>query len=193
MALEDRGTWDRRHADRAESAEPSEFLKEIFQAGIWPIHEGRALDIATGKGRNALYLAELGFQVEGVDVSDVALEEARRRAADKNLIVTWKQADLDRLELAESAYDLIVNFNFLERFLVPKIKAALKLGGHVIFETFIVDQRVIGHPKNPAYLLGHNELLRLFKELRVLWYREGKFAQEGKAAFRAGLFAQRVS
>ena len=72
------------------------------------------------------------------------------------------------------------------------MKSALKLGGHVIFETYLVDQRVLGHPRNPAYLLGHNELLDLFRDFRVLRYREGRFAEGGKEAYRAGLFGQKV-
>jgi len=54
------------------------------------------------------------------------------------------------------------------------------------------DQRVLGHPKNPVYLLGHNELLKLFRDFLILCYREGKFAEGGKEAYRAGLFGQKV-
>ncbi len=171
---------------------PAYFLQEIFNQHSWRIQPGRALDIATGRGRNALYLAERGFTVEAVDISEVALKEAKKRAEKKGLMINLRQADLEDAELPESSYDLIVNFNFLQRNLVPKMKRALKLGGDIIFETYLIDQRLIGHPKNPAYLLGHNELLELFRDFRILYYREGKFTEGGRNAYRAGLFGKRV-
>lgn len=192
MATEDRIRWDQKHSTKHVEAAPSGFLLEIFQQSSWRIPPGKALDIATGKGRNALFLAGRGFIVEGVDISGVALEEAGKRAEAQGLSITFRQADLAESGLPETAYDLILNFNFLERSLVAKMKKALKLGGHIIFETYLIDQRVLGHPSNPAYLLAHNELLELFRDFRVLYYREGKFFEGEKKAYRAGLFAQKV-
>ncbi|MDZ4346948.1 MAG: hypothetical protein U1E51_31440, partial [Candidatus Binatia bacterium] len=106
--------------------------------------------------------------------------------------ISWQQADLEQIELPKTTYDLIVNFNYLQRSLIPQIKAALRPGGHAIFETYLTGQEILGHPKNPAYLLGHNELLEQFRDFRVLWYREGKFTDDGEAAFRAGLLAQKL-
>lgn len=153
---------------------------------------GRALDIATGRGRNAIFLAGKGFAVEAIDISEVALQEAQRRAAEKRLPVTFRQADLDHVELPEAQYDLIVNINFLLRSLVPQIKMALKVGGRVIFETYLIEQQTIGHPKNPAYLLRHRELLEIFSDFRVFYYREGKFTEAGKDAYRAGIYGEKV-
>ena len=153
---------------------------------------GRALDIATGRGRNAIFLAEKGFAVEAIDISPVALEEAQRRAAQRGLAVTFSQVDLDHIELPEAQYDLIVNINFLLRSLVPQIRNALKVGGRVVFETYLIEQQTIGHPKNPAYLLRHQELLEHFSDFRVFYYREGKFSEGGKEAYRAGLYGEKV-
>jgi SAM-dependent methyltransferase len=113
---------------------------------------------------------------------------ARARALDINFI----EADLDHAEFLPAAYDLVVNFNFLQRDLIPGMKAALKLGGRIVFETFLIDQRVLGHPRNPAYLLGHNELLDLFREFRVLYYREGLVLEREKHAYKAKLFAAKT-
>ncbi len=192
MGTGDRDKWDKHHSERKEPGQPAEFLQQIFKPGAWPIRPGRALDIASGTGRNAIYLLEKGFSVDAIDISEVALMEAQRQAAARGLTLNVRQVDLESAGLPEGAYDLILNFNFLERSLVPKIKLALKLGGYVIFETYLIDQRVLGHPKNPAYLLGHNELLRLFQDFRVLYYREGKFHEGGREAFRAGLLAQKL-
>jgi SAM-dependent methyltransferase len=92
--------------------------------------------------------------------------------------------DLERIELPPARYDLVLNFNYLQRSLVPEIKQTLKPGGWVIFETYLIDQQAIGHPNNPGYLLGHNELLDLY-------YREGQFLQSAKSAFLARLLAQK--
>ena len=192
MVIDDQKRWDERHASKHGHEEPSHFLQQIFQSHAWRIQPGKALDIATGRGRNALFLAEKGFNVEAMDISEVALEQARKAAGGKGLSITFRQADLDMVELPEAAYDLIVNLNFLQRSLVPKMKKALRLSGHIIFESYLIDQRVLGHPSNPAYLLGHNELLELFRDFRVLYYREGKFIESGQEAYRAGLFGQKV-
>ena len=191
MAIQDRERWDRQHAAGRSPQQPSGFLKEIFQAGAWQIEPGRALDIATGKGRNAIFLAERGFEVVAIDISPMALAEARKHADGKGLSISWQQADLEKIELPENAYDLMLNFNYLQRTLVPQLKAALKPGGHVIFETYLIDQQTIGHPKNPDYLLRHNELLNLFRGFRILYYREGRFKDDGEDAFRAGVLARK--
>lgn len=190
--IEDQKRWDEKHETGHGTGQPSRFLEQIFQRHAGRIQPGRALDIATGRGRNALFLAERGFGVEAIDISEVGLLEARRRAEEKGLTITFRQTDLDHCELPQAAYDLVLNFNFLLRSLIPKMKSALKLGGHIIFETYLIDQRVLGHPRNPAYFLGHNELLELFRDFCILYYREGKLAEGGKEACRAGLFGQKV-
>ena len=190
MAIADQNKWDRLHAGRYEHDPPSVFLKRIFEKFGPTLLPGRALDVACGRGQNSLFLAQRGFDVAAIDISPVALEEARRRAAEKYLSISWQQADLEQFRLPRARYDLIVNFNYLQRSLVPQIKTALKAGGYVIFETYLIDQQAIGHPKDPAYLLGHNELLDLFRGLRVLYYREGKFTEGDQEAYRAGFFGQ---
>lgn len=192
MPAEDPLTSDRQHPLKGEQRAPASFLRQIFELQSWSMPPGHALDMATGRGRNAIFLAERGFTVEAIDISEVALAEAERRATEKNVRIIFRQADLDHIELPEAVYDLVVNINFLQRSLVPKMKKALKVGGRVVFETYLIDQQTIGHPKNPAYLLGHGELLGLFCDFRVFYYREGKFTEAGKDAFRAGLFGQKV-
>ncbi|MEK7782881.1 MAG: class I SAM-dependent methyltransferase, partial [Candidatus Binatota bacterium] len=120
MAGDDQKIWDERHASKHGQGEPSPFLKEILESNSWRIQPGRAIDIATGRGRNALFLAERGFSVEAIDVSTVALEQGRKAAQEKKLAIDFRQADLDSTELPEAAYDLILNFNFLQRALIPK-------------------------------------------------------------------------
>ena len=192
MSQDDQARWDKQHADSSSAAQPASFLRQVFATHAWQLPRGRALDIACGTGRNSLYLAELGFEVAAVDISAVAMDEGRKRAESKQLRIDWRQSDLEVVQLAEAVFDLVVNFNYLQRSLIPQIMGAVKVGGYVIFETYLIDQREIGQPKNPDYLLGHNELLEHFRDFRVLYYREGKFTEVAEAYYRAGILAQRI-
>ncbi len=192
MAADERERWDSKHTAEHEPGEPAAFLRQILQTGPWEIQPRRALDIATGKGRNALLLAEKGFTVDAIDISAVGLQQAQRQAEKQGLTLNLIQADLASFEFPDSAYDLIVNINFLLRPLVPKIKTALRPGGYILFDTYLIDQQDLGHPRNPAYLLNHNELLDLFRGFRILCYQEGMFFADGKESFRAELLGQKT-
>jgi tellurite methyltransferase len=193
MSSDDQSRWDHQYALSSGTDLPSSFLRQILDSDAWDIPRGLALDVAAGTGRNAIFLAERGFRVVAIDISSIALDEARRRAEKKSLAISWQQADLEQIELPHNTYDLIVNFNYLQRSLFPQIRKSLKADGRVIFETYLVDQQAIGHPKNPAYLLDHNELLEQFRDFRLLYYREGKFTDAEQPAFRAGIFAQKLA
>ena len=192
MSLDDQLRWDLKHSESRHMPPPSRFLREIIEGGYWDIPRGQALDVACGKGANALYLAEHGFEVLAMEISPAALSEARRHADERNLKISWEQADLEHAQLPLSQFDLVVDINYLQRSLIAQIKTALKTGGHVVFETFLLDQQTIGHPNNPDYLLAHNELLAHFHDFRILHYREGKFFEGAEASFRAGLLAQKI-
>jgi 2-polyprenyl-3-methyl-5-hydroxy-6-metoxy-1,4-benzoquinol methylase len=192
MSQDDREKWDKQHGKTNGSQYPSEFLRQMIDADSWLLPRGKALDIACGKGRNSLYLAARGFEVVAIDISPIALDQGRRDAEAEQRQIDWRQADLEQLQLDHDAYELIVNFNYLQRSLVPQLKKAVKKGGCIIFETYLIDQRDIGHPNNPDYLLAHNELLEHFRDFRVLYYREGKFSDDCGISFRAGILAQRV-
>ncbi len=166
--------------------EPANFLVENIDL----LPRGQALDVAMGGGRNAIYLAKIGFQVEGVDVSGDAVKEALTHAREAGVTIQTRVEDLERLPLFEAgAYDLVICFNYLQRSLVPVMKNWLKTGGVLVYETFIVDQVRFGKPHNPDFLLRHNELLHMFEDLYVLRYREG--IVEGRKAV-ASLLAQKV-
>jgi len=92
-------------------------------------------------------------------------------------------ADLEGDYLIErGAYHVILCFNYLQRSLIPQIKEGLRVGGMVVYETFIVDQARFGKPKNPDYFLKHNELLEMFRDFRCLRYREGLVEKERAVA-----------
>ena len=167
--------------------EPAQFLVENI--GLLP--RGRALDVAMGSGRNAIYLAKLGFEVEGVDSSREAIEEALALAREQGVFIRARVEDLEKIpHFEEGAYDLVICFNYLQRSLMPQMKNWVKPGGMLVYETFIVDHVMFGKPRNPDHLLRHNELLHMLADFRVLRYREGIF--EGEKAI-ASVLAQKVS
>jgi tellurite methyltransferase len=151
---------------------------------------GKALDVAMGNGRNAIYLAKSGLEVEGIDISEEAVAAALKLAKDSGVNIAALVADLeDGYRLPEAIYDVVICFNYLHRPLMAQIKGALKPGGFIVYETYIVDQAQFGKPRNPDHLLRHNELLEMFRGFRVLRYREG-IIEESKAM--ASLVAQKA-
>jgi tellurite methyltransferase len=192
MSTDDRIRWDEQHLNSLGAEQPSAFLREIVESSAWPARRGRALDIACGKGRNAIYLAQRGFAVTALDISLVAIEKGRQRTLQQDLSIDWQTCDLESTALDYAGFDLIISFNYLQRSLFGPIRQAVKPGGYVIFETYLIDQVALGHPKTPKYLLQHNELLECFRGFRVLFYREGKFVDGNLEAFRAGIFAERI-
>ncbi len=149
---------------------PSPFLAEVI-AGI---PRGRALDLAAGHGREAVFLAIEGFEVEAWDHAPEALAKARSLAARNGVTITTHEDDLESRSIAipEGAFALVTCFRFLHRPLLPKIERALAPGGHLVYETFRVGQERFGRPKSPRYLFQDGELARTFPSLEVLRYEE---------------------
>ena len=167
---------NRKYAEGEYLSEPSGLLVEYLPS----VPKGKALDIACGEGRNAIYLARNGFEVDAVDISEVAVKRGRDAAGD--LKINFLAADLEGFRIPADSYDLIINFNYLQRSLVPEIKKALRIGGYIIFETYTIEQQAFGPPGNPEFLLGPNELLRMFADLHIIYYKEGIIEEDGKKA-----------
>jgi len=128
--------------------EPAQFLVD----NIALLPKGRALDVAMGDGQNAIYLAKMGFEVEGVDISPEAVSSALELARKSGVNLRAQVADLENnYHIEKGAYEVIICFNYLQRSLIPQIKDGLRKGGMVVYETFIVDQAQFGKPKNPDY------------------------------------------
>lgn len=123
----------------------------------------RALDLACGEGRNSIFLAQHGFLVTGLDISDVGLAKAARRADEAGVIVDFQQVDLDGYRFTEQ-FDLIINFNFLLRELIPEAVRALSPGGLLIIDTIMESPQLLAS-HNPAYLLQRGELQRICEGL----------------------------
>ena len=188
---QDRKRWDSRYREKgyALGREPNPFLKRHLRF----LPRGKVLDLAAGEGRNAVFLATQGFDVDAVDISGVGLRKANRWAKEMGVRIHTFVEDLDDFRMEEETYDLIADFYFLRRSLVPKIRRGLKKGGRVIIETYLLEHRELGAegPRQARFFLKPNELLRLFKGFRIRFYREGIFEEGGRRKAVASLIAEK--
>ena len=189
-----REKWNRRYTEHGVLPFPDRPAGWLVENRSLLIGRGgrRALDVACGDGRNALYLEQLGFDVVAVDVSDVAIEALRAAALDRGLAVEPLQVDLEVEPLPVGGYDAIVQISYLQRDLFGQLAGALAPGGILIVETVTrahVDE--LGNSFDPRFVLDHNELLRSFPDLHVLHYREGVVERSGRPRAVASLVAER--
>jgi tellurite methyltransferase len=165
---------------------PAKFLVENIDL----LPKGRVLDVAMGDGRNAVFLATLGFSVEGIDISPDAVKKAQESAIAAGVEIAAQVVDLERdTYIVQDSYDVIICFRYLQRSLIPYIKSGLRNGGIVVYETYTIDQARFGKPKNPDFLLKQNELLSLFRDFHCIRYHEGIF-ETNRAV--AGIIAQKT-
>ncbi len=169
----DRGDWDRRWQKRA--AEGKLHPADILVAEVAHLPAGRALDLACGAGRNAVWLAERGWRVMAVDFSPVALAMAREHAAERGVEVEWVESDLRAYEPPQRAFDLVLVLYLHvppeeRRAVLARAAGALAPGG-----TFLL----VGHhlanlgtkapgPSDPAVLYTPEEIAGELPGLRVI-------------------------
>ena len=172
----DRVKWNQRYREDMGNPVPSRLVARYY-ADAPP---GNALDIACGNGRNSIFLAEKGFQVDAVDISDVAI--ARLKAQHPHINALCR--DLDQWHIPSRRYGLIINIRFLERRLFSRIETGLTHGGLLIFQSFV------GAP-GASYCLEKGELRDIFPSLRILHYEEKPTGASGRFKATASLVAQK--
>ena len=158
--------WDRAYSDPSLvfNTAPNTFLTEVAK-GLKP---GRALDIGIGQGRNSVYLAKLGWEVTGFDISEHGMELARKSATAAGVKITTIKASLEDFDYGAGQWDLIVGIYEGVAWLEAAVKG-LRPGGFIVVEGYAE------HPQAPAgSAFGHNELLKLFMEqnLHVVRYQD---------------------
>lgn len=178
MSLKDKEKWDKKYLNTPkllEKRKPSQKLVEFSK-----YFSGKnALDFACGNGRNSLYLAELGFNVDAFDISEVALENL-----DENNIETinTKQIDLENFQPTKK-YDLIVKCNYLDRKAISKLTKNLNQNGIMLIETYMHHESNTKPSSNPDFLLKANELKSFFNdEFELIEYDE--FDNEATELYR---------
>lgn len=141
---------------------------------------GRALDLACGPGRHAIYLGRLGWEVTAVDASPVALRLLRQNA--RGLSIDVHRADLERGEfaIAPERYDLICDFCYLQRSLFPAIREGIRPGG-----AFAGAMHLSG-----TFPLSPGELRAEFAAWKILYYSES--AVPGRSRRTASIIARKA-
>jgi SAM-dependent methyltransferase len=156
---------------------PARFLEEALPrvlAALPPGREPTALDVASGAGRDAVFLAGHGFAVEARDHAPEALERAQALACRQGVALSTVACDLERAGLPppERPFDLVICFRFLHRPLFPWMEAAVAPGGWLIYETYRDGQERFGRPRRAHFLLRPGELAVAFPALETVGYEE---------------------
>jgi SAM-dependent methyltransferase len=192
--LNARERWNRRYAEtgvRPFLDPPSQWLVDN-RALLNARSTGLALDVACGGGRNSAFLAQLGFEVEALDVSDHAISEVNAAVAEHRLAVRPRRVDLENEQLPVGVYDVIVQFNYLQRDLFDSLARALTPGGLLLAETRLRAEPLAGEePFNPRFALETGELRAAFGQLEIVRYWEGPVPQSSRPRSVARLAARR--
>lgn len=183
MSSADRERWNQRYQEGSygQRLHPSPLVVAWLDRLTSWYPQGRVLDLACGRGRNAIFLAQAGFDVDAIDISDVGITHAQQRAEEAGASVKWRTADLDDAKLEPVAYDVIVVIRYLHRDRIPDLMEALRIGGTIVFEQHLLlspsdpNPEPVSGPTSQRFRLRSNELLRLFLSFRILAYEEGVF------------------
>lgn len=193
MSRAEHDKWNERYASGGYESRthPTALLAEWLPR----LPRGRALDVACGAGRNALYLAAAGYAADAVDISDVALARATEDAKRRGLEVRWIEADLDEdpdEALPRGGYDLVVWVRYVNAGLMPHLIARLNAGGCLLCEQHLVSDAEVVGPRGAAFRLAPGELRRAAHGLEILHDYEGPVVDpDGRTAALAQLVARR--
>jgi 2-polyprenyl-3-methyl-5-hydroxy-6-metoxy-1,4-benzoquinol methylase len=173
MSKLDKEKWDKKYIDKAQ------LLKQRYPSKNLVLFTNeckgvKALDIGCGAGRNALYLAKNGFEVDALDIAKVALDKLNEYAKEDKTdkLIHTLHVDIDDVSLHVESYDLVVMANFLDRDMIQKAKVALKKDGIFFVETYMKDDINEKENSKDKNLLKANELKEIFADYEILFYDE---------------------
>lgn len=182
-------SWDERYRAGEYPRDPAP--SRVLQQYVDSFPSGRALDVATGPGRNAIFLAEHGYEVDAIDRSREGLKLACRNASDRSVTVNWIQADVNMFTFPRTTYDVVTIsfFKALDR--LADIKASLVRGGVLFYQHHLRSSEEVPVGPGDQYRFGSNELLRVCSDLTILYYSETRETVSGRPAATAQLVARK--
>jgi len=175
---DERERWNQKYREASGTGkwiDPDPFLLQTFSGYILPLfpHGGSALDLAGGAGRHTIWLAQQGWEVTLIDISETGVEQARQRAGPLASHIRFVVDDLTHFQASQTQFEVVMAFFYLERKIFSEMVKAVRPGGLLVYKTHTLAQANLpGGPKKPAHLLKPGELLRRAEGLRVLHYQE---------------------
>ena len=169
MSAEDRDKWNQRYAeDSYRKTNPVTLLSDWLPQ----LPVGRALDVACGAGRNAIYLAEAGFQVDAIDISQQGLQLIAQQASAANLKIHCIEHDFDEPYEFARDYDLIVVLWYVNLPLITRLCDNLASGGYLLCEEHLRSDAAVIGPGNPDFRVAPGSLRDAVASLDLLLYEE---------------------
>jgi len=183
MALSDEDKWNAIYNSKklTEDFLPAYVLKEFHH--LLPA-QGKALDLASGPGTNALFLAQHNLQSHAWDISSIAIDKLKEISSSLNMDINTEVRDVVSSPPEKNSFDVIVVSHFLDRQIMPEIIAALRKNGLLFYQTFTMTRVQESGPSSSKYRLGKNELLDLCKDLDTIVYREEGTIGDTESGFR---------
>ena len=190
MSRADRDKWNRRYREGAysERTHPSAILSEW----ITELPTGRALDVACGAGRNALYLAAKGYEVDAIDISAEALQRAQQSAVEQGVSVRWIEQDLELPLELDGGYQLILLIRYVDLSLIRQLSSLLVSGGVLLCEEHLESSENVIGPRNDAFRVKPGALAEAAAGLEVIHQSEGLVNEpDGQLAALSRLIARK--
>ena len=181
MSDEIKQKWDTIYSKDGQAGVPAKVLSENDH--LLPA-SGSALEVACGRGANALFLASKGLQTSAWDISPVVITALSAEAGRQGLAIEGDARDVIHTPPAADSFDVIVVAHFLERGLIELLRRALRPNGLLFYQTFTQARVTERGPSNPDFRLADNELLRLCDGMQVLVYREEGKVGDCQIGFR---------
>jgi len=129
----------------------------------------KALDLGCGGGRDSVFLATQGWQVQGIDQEARVLKRAKQLATKSGASVKFKCCDLKKTAcFPDEKFDLVLVVRYLNRDLFTQIDASIALGGYIVYQTFVSGAEVFGSPNNPNFILERDELSKVFSGYQMI-------------------------
>ena len=174
--------WNDRY--RSASSEPVQAARVLRENLYLLPDSGEALDLACGRGGNAYELARQDLQVQAWDISDVVIAELKKNANEQGIPIEALVRDVEIHPPAKNSFDIIVVSYYLERKIIPDLVAALKPGGLIFYQTFSQEKVSDRGPQRKEFRLARQELLHLFSDLELIFYREDGLFGDTNAGVR---------
>jgi tellurite methyltransferase len=178
--MESKIKWNAKHKNRMEELKEPEVNPRLKSLSAY-LEGGTALDLACGLGGNSLYLARMKYEVDALDISDVAINYIEEQAKMDQLRINPMVCDLTKFNLLDwenDSYNLVVLTYYLDRSLFPIVKGLLKENGYFFMETYYQTLENENSRVSNQYKLRPNELLAEFGNWNVRYFEENK--EEGR-------------